>query len=177
MSEMNKFDPNEIPNMVSVLVGIYSDRRQPTAGENQQINQFFMRYMGKAMEDCQGKSSGHWQVARPQSDIAFETKVVDIPGHEPGFVTQFIVATTACMASNLEQFDEFKRLTQEKILDTYADDSKFQTIYNKLAFNGSPDLANNKRSLVRSLWIGCRLSEAHFVEKKPAEAANDAPAN
>mgnify|MGYP003506981420 CR=1 FL=1 len=53
MEGANKFDPNEIPNMVATLVGLYQDRRQPTAAENQAINEFYMRYMSKAMEECQ----------------------------------------------------------------------------------------------------------------------------
>lgn len=177
MEGNNKFDPNEIPNMVALLVGLYQDRRQPNAMENQQINSFYMRYMSKAMEDCQTKSSGHWQVARPQSDIALEFKTVDIPGQEEGYVTQFVVATTANMSSNLEQFNQFKQLSANAIVDKFGDDDQFKTIYNKMAFNGGAGLANNQRTLVRGLWIGCRLSEAHFAPVVAVEAANDAPAN
>jgi hypothetical protein len=177
MEGENKFDPNEIPNMVAMLVGLYQDQRQPTAAENQAINHFYMRYMSKAMEDCQKASSSHWLVARPQTDIALQFKTVDIPGESEGYITQFVVATVACMASNLEQFNQFKQLASNAIVDQFGDDDKFKTIYNKMAFNGSPDLAQNKRSLCRGLWIGCRLSEAHFVAKPDAEAPADASAN
>lgn len=177
MEGENKFDPNEIPNMVAMLVGLYSDRRAPTAQENQAINVFYMRYMGKAMDECNKASTAHWQVARPQSDVSLQFKTVDIPGDGDGFVTQFVVATTACMASNVEQFNQFKQLTTDAIINEFGDDSKFRTIYNKMAFNGSPDLAHNKRSLVRGLWIGCRLSDAHFAPVEAVEVAKDGPAN
>lgn len=179
MEGKNKFDPNEIPNMVAMLVGLYQDRRQPTGPENQAINEFYMRYMSKAMDECTKGSTGHWLVARPQTDIALQFKVVDIPGEKEGFVTQFVVATTACMASDLQQFNQFKQLTIDAIVDKFGDDDQFRTIFNKMAFNGSPDLANGKRSMVKGLWIGCRLSDAHFepvkVEEAPVEAKAGEP--
>ena len=174
MEGANKFDPNEIPNMVATLVGLYQDRRQPTAAENQAINEFYMRYMSKAMEECQNASSGHWQIARAQTDIALHFKTVDIDGQEEGYVTQFVVATTACMATNLGQFNQFKQLATDAIIKKFGDDGKFKTIYNKMAFNGNPGLATNQRSLVRGLWIACRLSEAHFTPvEKPEVASNE----
>jgi hypothetical protein len=168
MEGANKFDPKEIPNMISMLVGLHSDRRGPNGQENAAINNFYMRYMGKAMDDCQSKSSAHWQVARPQKDVALNFKTVEVQGESPELVTQFIVATTAAFCSNKDQYDEFRKNSQDAILDQFEDDDVYRTIFNKMALNvtDTQALLRNERTLCRGLWIACRLSAPHFM---PAE--------
>lgn len=162
MDGENKFDPTEIPKMISTFIELYESKRQPTGVENSEINKFFMRYMSKAMADCQAASSSHWLVARAPNDVALNFKTVDVVGETKEHVTQFVVATTACMVSDLAAFDLYKKNTTDAILDNFEDNAQFKTIFNKMAFNGSNELAQRKRTLVRGLWIGVRLSMNHF---------------
>lgn len=160
---MENVNPNEIPDIIVLACEIYNrgNLQQASTEEKNRISTFFMKYMGKAIEDCQQASKDHWQVTRAKSDVAFETKVVEVKGPEGIGSVQFIVATGYGPTFHKEgQVEQFKKDMFDKVIDTYADpdNGDWVMVFNSLLFATQVNGAFNT-----SLFVGIRMSKENFV--------------
>src|SRR5574343_38379 len=73
---MKQLDPNHIPETISLVASIFSEKRNPTKEEFLKLDNFFKIYMGKAIEDCQKQSAALWSPLKPKSELNFSSKEV-----------------------------------------------------------------------------------------------------
>lgn len=165
---MLQFKPEDIPNTITLVADLYSSKRSPTKDENEALSKFFMTYMGKAIEDCQSLSKNHWMLTRPTSDVAFNSKVVDVKSGD--FVTEFIVATTCGPNNSKNSFNSFTEKTTDTIIKEFSnnENSDFIIVYNKLVFGFSKD-----RKFINGLFVGVRFNRKFFEEKEPLNKASE----
>lgn len=167
---MEQLNPNEIPEVISLLAEVYSPpNKLPTEEQKHKLSKFFMRYMGKAIEDCQNKSMSHWTMTRSNLDVAFNTKVVEVQSSGKSKV-QFIVGTSYGPHHNGKSIPDFKKHTQEEVLKLYSDpdDGSWVMVFNSLMFNSI-----NHGKFIAGLFIGARFNGDSFMPVEPVEASQE----
>ncbi len=167
---MEQLDPKDIPDVISLVSELYQKRGkvEPTLEQKKSISTFFMKYMGKAIEDSQNESKLHWTVTRHKSDVAFRSKTVVVESKDNGGKVEFIVGTSYGPQYDKVSLDIFKRNTQSVILDKFSDpdDNSWVMVFNSLMFDST-----RYSNFVAGLFIGVRFSGEHFVEPKELETA------
>ena len=155
---MREFKTSDIENVIILVANLYCDKRQATKEENDIINNFFMKYMDRAITDCQNKSKAHWSVTRPRTDVALNSVSVDITRSEKE-KAQFIVATMFGPCHSQKDLIEFQNNSTEAILEKYADpdDGSWVTVFNKLLCNATTD-----RKFITGLFISIRFNNGFF---------------
>lgn len=168
---MRKLDPNDIPNILRVVVDMYVKNRAPTVQERDKIHQFFNIYMSKAIADCQEASKALWTPSKPKSEICFNAKTVEIdPKDETGGKVTFNVATTRSVCFNEKDLENFKNRTEEKMISEFSNHENWITVYNNLLFG--PDRNNPNNHFQNGLFLCIRFSKEYFFESG-MEALND----
>lgn len=162
---MEQLNPKDIPDIIALISELYQNlnKTAPTSEQKKSISTFFMKYMGKAIEDCQNESKAHWTVTRPKSDVAFRTKTVVVENKDNSGKVEFIVGTSYGPQYDAVSLDAFKQNTQTMVLDTYADpvDDSWVMVFNSLMFD-----AVRHGKFVAGLFIGVRFSGEHFLQKE-----------
>jgi hypothetical protein len=165
---MESLDPKDIPEIIVLVSEMYMNitKKRPSEEQKKKISIFFMKYMGKAIEECQNLSKTHWTVAHEKKDVAFRTKTVLVESKENGGKVEFIVGTSYGPQFGKDDLDNFRKNTEEKVLEKYADpvDGSWVMVFNSLMFD-------NKRhgDFVAGLFIGIRFSKEHFISEESSE--------
>ncbi len=168
---MREFKPTDIPEIVGLATELYVAKRAPNSEEAKAINNFFMKYMDKAIEDCQALSMQHWQVTRPKKDVALNSKAIEVKSGDGDNNVQFVVATTYGPLHNSFDMAEFQKNTQAAVLDKFSDpeDGSWIVVVNRLMFGTTKD-----QKFASGLFTAIRFSGGFFeLAKDPVPSAND----
>ena len=162
---MKQLDPNQIPETISLVASIFSEKRNPTKEEFLKLDNFFKIYMGKAIEDCQKQSAALWSPLKPKSELNFSSKevVIDPKDQEQGTI-KFVVATTRSVVFNEEDRNIFQAKTQEKMIQEFeqSDTNTFVVVFNKLVFGKD---INGDSKFFNSLFMAILFSKEFFVQE------------